>query len=90
MTLEEKCTVILWKACLTRCHYSGMFFSSCQFVVSMELALCLLVVECAEKLAQHSRGFDNFLESEQKTQIFKTVVNFTHSVYSVERALQGL
>lgn len=89
MTLQEKYTVILWKACLAGSHHSATFFSSCQFVVSMELVLWL-VVECAEKLAQYSRGFDNFLESEQKTQILKTAVNFSHSVYSVEHALPGL
>lgn len=43
-------------------------------VVSMELVLWL-VVECAEKLAQCSQGFDSFLEFEQKTQILETVVN---------------
>lgn len=45
------------------------------------------MVECVEKLAQCSQGFDNFLEFEQKIQILETVVNLTHSVCSVEHAL---
>lgn len=83
MTFEDKCAVTLWRPCLAGSHHFPTFFSSCHSVVSVELVLWL-VVECAEKLAQCSRGFDSFLEFEQKTQILETVVNLSHSVCSVE------